>query len=74
LEFNHAYHRGCECDGTLFEQPTAPDFYTDDKTGRHYIVLSNRRGILAIFRETASGRPKLRERWPVALLDLYREK
>ena len=50
----HAYHRACSRVFAVFQQPTAPDCWKR-RDGTQYIVLSNTRGLLAVYRLRPDG-------------------
>jgi hypothetical protein len=61
-----AWFRTCKKDGTIPEQPTAPDHYT--LGDRDYIVLQNARGVLAVYRITLQKTLKRLRRIPKEIL------
>lgn len=68
---HRAYLRAGAKQGIPLDQPTRPDTYLDDQSGRRYVVLYSQRGLLSIFRVTTSGTLKRLKRYPAALRSLY---
>ena len=65
------YFRNAATGGFSADQPREqPDTYVDQVTGRHYVVLHNGDGILAVFR-AMDDRIRRLKRWPASLTALY---
>lgn len=68
----NAYFRRAAREGIQFQQPTAPDTYTNGP-GHHLVVLYNRNNILAVYSVGADDRLRWmdEEKWPKRLTGLY---
>jgi hypothetical protein len=71
-----AWFRYAEKEGIVPDQPSLyhSDTWTDEQFARHYVVVANGKGILAIFRALENeGNDKLKrlKRWPQPLIEMY---
>ena len=62
-----AYFRTGTKEGWRCDQPSAADSGTVELNNRHYVVLANSRGILAVYRIKPDGLLRRLKRWPHAL-------
>lgn len=68
-----AYFRRCVRDGTICDQPAGGPDYWSGPDGRRYFILTNVRGILAVYRQRSDGeRIAYVKEPPRALLRHYR--
>ena len=61
-----AYFRTGTKEGWRCDQPSAADSGTVELNNRHYVVLANSRGILAVYRIKPDGLLRRLKRWPHA--------